>query len=96
MSKKRQPIFDLDEEEQELSDSFDREEWKSTNHLKKEVSLAKKTAANYFREKEKISIRVQTGDMDVIRKMAAERGLRPHTYIASVLHQLAAGHIHTK
>jgi hypothetical protein len=30
--------------------------------------------------------------MHIIRKMAAERGLRPHTYIGSILHQLAAGH----
>ncbi len=34
--------------------------------------------------------------MHIIRKMAAERGLKPHAYIASVLHQLAAGHIHPK
>lgn len=96
MSKKRKPIFELDDEEQELSDSFDRGEWKSTKNLKKEISVAKQAANNYFREKEKISIRVQTVDMHIIRKMAAERGLRPHTYITSVLHQLAAGHINIK
>jgi predicted DNA binding CopG/RHH family protein len=96
MSKKRQPVFDLDDEEKELSDSFDRGEWESTKNIKKEISIAKQAATNYFREKEKISIRVQTVDMQIIRKMAAERGLRPHTYISSVLHQLAAGHIHIK
>src|SRR5260363_273642 len=42
---------------------------------------------------EKISIRVQTADMDIIRKMASERGLRPHTYLSSVVHQFAAGHL---
>ncbi|EDP46306.1 hypothetical protein [Rickettsiella grylli] len=96
MSRKRQAIFDLDDEEKQLSDSFDRGEWKSTKKLKQEINLAKKAAANYFKEKEKISVSVQTADMHVIRKMAAEHGLRPHTYIASILHQLAAGHIHTK
>jgi predicted DNA binding CopG/RHH family protein len=96
MSKKRQPIFDLDDEEQKLSDSFDRGEWKSTKKLKQEINLAKEAAKNYFREKDKISVSIQTADMHVIRKMAAERGLRPHTYIASILHQLAAGHIHIK
>ncbi|MDQ8039642.1 MAG: hypothetical protein REH83_04475 [Rickettsiella sp.] len=96
MSIKRQPVFDLDDEEQELSDSFDRGEWKSTKDLKKEINLAKQAAKNYFSEKEKISVRVQTVDMHIIRRMAAERGLKPHTYITSVLHQLAAGHIHIK
>jgi hypothetical protein len=32
MPKKRQPIFDLDDEEKELSNSFDRGEWKSTKN----------------------------------------------------------------
>lgn len=96
MSKKRRPIFDLDDEEKGLSDSFDRGEWESIKKLKQEVNLSKKSAANYFKEKEKISISLQTVDMDIIRKMAAERGLRPQTYITSVLHQLAAGYINTK
>ena len=86
MPKKRKPIFELDNEEQELSDSFDRGEWKSVKNLKKEISIAKQSANNYLREKEKISIWVQTVDMHIIRKMAAERWLRPHTYITSVLH----------
>lgn len=96
MAIKRQPVFDLDDEEKEISDSFDSGEWKSTKDLKKEINIAKKAAKNYFSEKEKISVRVQTVDMHIIRKMAAERGLKPHAYIASVLHQLAAGHIHPK
>lgn len=93
MAKLRKPVFDLDEYEQELSDSFDRGEWESVPNLKEEIALAKEAARNYFREKEKISIRVQTADMDIIRKMASERGLRPHTYLSSVVHQFAAGHL---
>ncbi|MFZ2484980.1 MAG: hypothetical protein WAW84_00020 [Candidatus Rickettsiella isopodorum] len=38
MLNKRQPIFDLDDEEQELSDSFDRGGWKSTKKLKQEIN----------------------------------------------------------
>ena len=93
MAKRKEPVFDLDEYEQELSDSFDSGKWQSVPNLKERVGLAKEAARNYFREQEKVTIRVQTIDMDKIRKMAAERGLRPHTYIASVVHQLAAGHI---
>ena len=86
-------VFDLDEYEQELSDSVDRGEWRSVPNLKERTAFAREAARNYFRKKEKVSIRVQTADMDRIRKMAAERGLRPHAYIASVVHQLAAGHL---
>lgn len=51
MPNKRQPIFDLDDYEKELSDSFDRDEWKSSKKLKQEVYLAKEAAANYSKEK---------------------------------------------
>jgi hypothetical protein len=53
MPNKRQPIFDLDDEEKELSDTFDRGEWKGTKKLKQEVNLAKEAVANYFKKKRK-------------------------------------------
>lgn len=93
MIKKQGPIFNLDEEEQALSDSVDRGEWKSVQNLKERISFAKEAARNYFREKEKVSIRVQSADMDIVRRMAAEKGLRPQIYLASIVHKLAAGHI---
>lgn len=50
MLNKRKPIFDLDDEEKELSDSFDRGEWKSAKKLKQKVNLVKEAAANYSKE----------------------------------------------
>ncbi len=49
-SKRKQPVFNLDPEEQELSDSFDRGEWKSVENLKEELALAQEAAVNYFRK----------------------------------------------
>ncbi len=48
MKKEKEPIFDLDEEEQELSDSVDHGEWKSIENLEKEKRKARKAASNYF------------------------------------------------
>jgi hypothetical protein len=50
MSKKKKPDFDLDAEEDTISDSFDRGEWKSVDNLKEEKSKARLAAANYFRK----------------------------------------------
>ncbi len=47
MSKKH-PIFELDPEEQDLSDSFDRDEWKSVENLKEETAKAQHAAAKFL------------------------------------------------
>jgi predicted DNA binding CopG/RHH family protein len=93
MKKIEHPIFDLDEGEQALSDSFDRGEWKSVNNLAHEIAVAKKAAENYFHEKEKVTVRIQAADMARIRQISAEKGLKPHAYITSIVHQVVAGHI---
>ncbi len=47
----KKPVFKLDEYEQELSDSFDRGEWKSVDNLEDEKIKAQQAAANYFKHK---------------------------------------------
>ncbi|WP_010598278.1 hypothetical protein [Rickettsiella massiliensis] len=54
MAIKRQPVFDLDDEEKEISDSFDCGEWKSTKDLKKEINIAKKAAKITLARKKKL------------------------------------------
>jgi predicted DNA binding CopG/RHH family protein len=93
MTEIREPIFELDEEEKDFSDSFDRGEWKSVSNLKHEIALAKQAAKNYFQDKERVTVSIQTSDMASIRRISAEKGLKPQTYIASIMHQIAAGHI---
>ena len=44
MKKEKEPVFDLDEEEQELSDSFDRGEWKSVDNPEEEKAIAREAA----------------------------------------------------
>lgn len=55
MSKRKEPIFDLDEEEQELSDSIDRGEWKSVDNLEEEIQIAREAAARYLRKHGRIN-----------------------------------------
>jgi len=50
MSKKKYPVFDLDKEEQDLSDSFGRGEWKSVDNLKEERAKVQLAAAKYLRK----------------------------------------------
>lgn len=94
MSKKHYPKLDI--EEQELSDSFDKGEWKSMpqKKLQREKMVAKKAGINYFRKEQRITIRVNSSDLQRIKMMAAEEGLPYQTFISSMLHKLSTGRLH--
>jgi hypothetical protein len=47
----KNPVFNLDEYEQELSDSYDRGEWKEVDNLEEEKLKARQAAAHYFKRK---------------------------------------------
>ena len=92
--KKKHNVFDvkLDPEEQDLLDSVERDEWKSVDNLKQERAFAREAAANFLRKDERITVRISSGDLDRLKQKAAYKGLAYQTFIASVLHEYAAGH----
>jgi len=92
MVKKKRPIFNLDSEEQALSDSVGRGEWVTVENLEEEISLSKKAAANYLCKRARINIRMSESDLNRIKKIAALEGLPYQTLISSVLHKYSAGH----
>lgn len=76
----------------ELSDSFDKGEWKSVKNLKHEIETAKKAAKNTLRKDARINIRLSSNDLIRIKQKAAFEGIPYQTLIASILHKYAAGH----
>lgn len=93
MDKEKQPIFELDKEEKELSDSVDRGEWSSVENLEEEVLKAHKAASHYLRKDARVNIRISSSDLDRLKQIAAFEGLPYQTLIASVLHKYSAGHL---
>ncbi len=57
-NKRKLPVFDLDEEEQAISDSFDRGELKSAANIKEEMFKAREAASNYLRKDARINIAI--------------------------------------
>lgn len=86
----------LDKEEQAISDaidkSLDHNKLKSVKNLKKEMSLAREAAANFQRKDVRVTLRLSSGDLERLKQKAAYKGLPYQTFIASVLHEYAAGH----
>ena len=93
MSKRKKPIFRLDAEEKQLSDSFDLGEWKSVENLDEEMTKAQEAASRYLRKDARINIRISSSDLERLKQMAAYEGLPYQTLISSILHKYSAGHL---
>jgi predicted DNA binding CopG/RHH family protein len=96
--KNKNNIFDvkLDPEEQALSESLEKDEWKTVDNFKEEVALAKEAAINYLRKDARVNIRISKSDLERLRQKAAYKGLPYQTLISSILHEYAAGHFEGK
>lgn len=92
--KKKSTVFDstLDAEEKDLLESVERGEWKTAKNSKKEAEFAKSAAKNFLRKDERITLRISSNDLQQLKEKAAYKGLPYQTFIASVLHEYAAGH----
>ena len=92
--KKKKDVFDvkLDPEEQDLLESVERGEWETVENAEEEAAFAREAAANFLRKDERVTLRLSSGDLDRLKQKAAYKGLPYQTFIASVLHEYAAGH----
>src|ERR1700722_9470193 len=92
--KKKRDVFDvkLDPEEKELLESVERGEWKTVDNAEEEAAFAREAAAHSLRKDERVTLRLSSGDLDRLKQKAAYKGLPYQTFIASVLHEYAAGH----
>lgn len=92
--KKKRDVFDvkLDNEEQDLLESVERGEWKTVENAEEEAAFAKEAATNSLRKDERVTLRLSSIDLDRLKQKAAYKGLPYQTFIASVLHEYAAGH----
>jgi len=94
MMKKTLDVFDvkLDQDENSILESIERGEWSTVDNFEEESALAKEASANFIRKDERITLRLSSGDLDRLKQKAAYKGLPYQTFIASVLHEYAAGH----
>ena len=83
----------LDKEEQELSESVERGEWRSVPNLKEEIMKAKEYARATFAKNQRMNIRISKKDLDALKIKALEEGIPYQTLAASVLHKYLTGRL---
>lgn len=81
----------LNKYEQDLIDSYERDEWKSIKNAKQEVKKHRTYARNTLAKNKRINIRISSKDLEDVQVLALEEGLPYQTLIASILHKFING-----
>lgn len=83
----------LDEEEREILEAFEKGEIKSVDNLEEEMRMAQAAAANYVKKDKRVNIRLSGADLTMLKMRAVEEGLPYQTLLSSVLHKYATGRL---
>jgi len=83
--------FDVDE--QELLESYEREEWRPIANLKDELQHYQAYATATIQKNRLVSIGLSPEDFVEIQQKALEKGIPYQTLISNIVHQFAAGRL---
>lgn len=83
----------LDKEEQELTNSFERDEWKPVENRDAEVERYRDSARATFKKDMRVNIRMSKKDLEALQVRALEEGIPYQTLMASVLHKYVSGRL---
>ena len=84
----------IDNEEKELMDSLDEIDLSQIKHDKENSKLLKKSAKAFVKKEEtKMNIRISSSELEKIKAIALQEGLKYQTFIKSVLHKYITGQL---
>ncbi len=81
----------LDKDEKELLDSFEKDEWQSVPNISKRKAELKEYARATIRKDRRVNIRISERDLKELQRMALREGLPYQTLISSILHKYVNG-----
>ncbi|MBC7261345.1 MAG: hypothetical protein H5T63_04965 [Chloroflexi bacterium] len=83
----------LESEEQELLNSYERDEWQSVDQLQEESQRYQAYAISALEAKGLVSIVLPQEDIAAIRRKAAAAGMTYQAFIANLVRQYLAGNL---
>ena len=87
------PTYNLDGDEQELLNSYEKEEWRSVPNLAEEIKCHQQYAAATMQQKLLVGIALPPEDFDGLRKRAEENGTTHQALLAELVHKYIAGEL---
>ena len=83
----------LNQEEQELLESFEKGEWLLMQGSEPEDERYRDYARATFKKDMRVNIRMSSKDLDALKNRALEEGIPFQTLMSSVLHKYANGRL---
>jgi len=83
----------LDQEEKDLLDSYERGEWKSVENLEDEIEKHRGYARQTLKKDKRVNIRISSMVLDELQTRAFEDGMPYQTLISSILHRFVTGRL---
>ncbi len=81
----------LDGEEQELVESFERDQWRPVVERDAAFKRYRDYARATFKKDRRVNIRISRKDLEALQTRALEEGIPYETLMASVLHKYVSG-----
>ena len=81
----------LDEQELQILRDFERGEFESIQHFRKEKRSLEAAAKRTLQKDKRINIRISSRDLEKLQKRAVMEGIPYQTLIASTLHKFVTG-----
>lgn len=80
-------------EEQEISSSYERGEWKSVKDKHAEIGRYQSYAREALQKSKRVNIRLSPQDLEGLQRKAIEEGIPYQTLMASVIHKYVTGRL---
>jgi predicted DNA binding CopG/RHH family protein len=81
----------IDQEENDLMESIERDEWQPVKHIDQERKKAIEAARNTLKKEKRINLRLSQKDYHQIQIKAIEEGIPYQTLISSLVHKYLNG-----
>ena len=89
----RELTAQLDEEEREILDAYERGELTPVADQEAVIARLKAAAANTLRKDRRVNIRITGYDLSALQTIAQEEGIPYQTLMASILHKYVTGRL---
>ncbi len=86
----------LNREEHDILESFEKGEWNSVPNLEKRKKDLKNYAHATMRKDKRVNIRISERDLRELQRQAVQEGLPYQTFISSILHKYVNGNLHER
>ena len=85
--------IELDKEERDLLESYERGEWVPVPDMEARIAEYRESARAFFRKDSRVNIRISNRDLLAVKEIALEEGIPYQTLMSSILHKYVTGRL---